>query len=65
MQYHHDTIIKTQEEFFKNICTSHFIVRVRKGYSRFAFERELETEQKLQYFDPTLMAVSIVSFLFS
>ena len=26
-------------------------VRVRKGYSRFACERELGTEQKLQYFD--------------
>ena len=31
--------------------TSPFIARVRKGYSRFACERELETEQKLQYFD--------------
>ncbi len=28
-------------------------------------ERELETEQKLQYFDTTLMAVSVVSFSFS
>ena len=28
-------------------------------------ERELETEQKLQYFDPTLMAVSVAFFLFS
>ena len=26
-------------------------VRVQKGYSRVACERELETEQKLQYFD--------------
>ena len=40
-------------------------VRVRKGYSRFACERELETEQKLQYFDPKLMAVNVVSFSFS
>ena len=31
MPYHNDTIIKTQEDFFINICTSHFIVRVRKG----------------------------------
>ena len=30
MPYHNDTIIKTQEDFFMNICTSHFIVRVRK-----------------------------------
>ena len=36
-----------------------------KGYSRFACERDLETEHKLKYFDPTLMAVSMVSFSFS
>ena len=52
LQHHNDTIITTQEDFFINICTSHFIVRVRKGYSKFAGERELETEQKLQYSDP-------------
>ena len=57
---HNDTIINTQEDFFRKIFTSHFIVRVRKGYSRFACERELETEQKLQYFDPIVMAVSVV-----
>ena len=28
-------------------------------------ERELETEQRLQYIDPTLMAISVVSFSFS
>ena len=52
LQHHNDTIIKTQEDFFNKIFTSHFIARVRKGYSRFACKRELETEQKLQYFDP-------------
>ena len=36
-----------------------------KGYSRFACERELETEQKLQYFDPHSYGCHIVSFLFS
>ena len=51
MPYHNNTIITTQEDFFINICTSHFIVRVQKGCSRFVCERELETEQKLQYFD--------------
>ena len=30
--YRNDTIIKTQEDFFINIFTSHFIVRVRKGF---------------------------------
>ena len=36
-----------------NICVPlTLFLRVRKGYSRFACERELETEHKLQYFDP-------------
>ena len=53
LQYHNDTINKqTQEDFFINICTSYFIVR-------FVCERELATEQKLQYFDPTLMAINV------
>ena len=53
LQHHNDTINKqTQEDFFNKICTSHFIARVRKGYSGFACERELETKQKLKYFDP-------------
>ena len=42
---------KTQEDFFNKIFTSHFICKVWKGCSRFACERVLETEQKLQYFD--------------
>ena len=53
--YHNDTIIKThagitdamiktQKDFFIKIFTSHFIARVQKGYSRFASEKELETE---------------------
>ena len=49
--------IKTSKDFFKEYI-SHFIVR-------FACERELETEQRLQYIDPTLMAISVSSFLFS
>ena len=40
LQHHNDTIIKTQEDFFINICTSHFIVRVRKGLLEvFVWER--------------------------
>ena len=31
LQHHNNTIIKTQEDFFIKIYTSHFIVRVRKG----------------------------------
>ena len=53
------------EDFFRKICTSHFIVRVRKGYSRFYCERELETEQNCNILTPTLMAVNVMSFLFS
>ena len=45
---------KTQEDFFSNIFTSHFIARVRKGCSRFACERMLETEHKLHILTPLL-----------
>ena len=62
---HNDTMIKTLEDFFRKICTSHFIVRVRKGYSRFYDERELETEHNCNILTPTLMSVSVVSFSFS
>ena len=39
-------------------------VRVRKGYSRFACERELDTEQELQYFDPQSYGRQRCVFLF-
>ena len=42
------------KDFFRKICTSHFIVR-------FACERELETEQNCNILTPTLMAISVVS----
>ena len=45
---------KTQEDFFTNIFTSHFIARVRKGCWRFACERVLETEHKLHILTPLL-----------
>ena len=65
MQHHNDTTIKTdarrktqewrtQEDFFNNIFTSRFISRVRKGCSRFACERVLETEHKLHILTPLL-----------
>ena len=47
-------MIKTQEDFFRKIFTSHFIARVRKGCSRFACERVLETEHKLHILTPLL-----------
>ena len=63
LPYHNDSIIKTdawindaltkmQEDFFTIIVTSHFIARVRKGCSRFACERVLETEHKLHILTP-------------
>ena len=51
-------MIKTQEGRRKKtslqIFTSHFIARVRKGCSRFACERVLETEHKLHILTPLL-----------
>ena len=60
LQHHNDTIIKTdtmiktQEDFFIKIFTSHFIARVEKGYSRFAYVRELETEHNWNILTPNL-----------
>ena len=47
-------MIKTPEDFFSNIFTSHFIARVRKGCWRVACERMLETEHKLHILTPLL-----------
>ena len=66
MQYHNDTIIKTQEDFFRKIFVPlTLFVRVRKGCVRFYCERELETEHNCNILTPTLMAVNVVSFSFS
>ena len=45
---------RRKKDFFNNIFTSHFIARVRKGCSRFACERVLETEHKLHILTPLL-----------
>ena len=47
-------MIKTQGDFFIKIYTSHFIARVPKGCSRFACERELETEHNWNILTPKL-----------
>ena len=53
LPYHNDSIIiKTDAR--RKIFTSHFIARVRKGCSRFACERVLETEHKLHILTPLL-----------
>ena len=54
---HAERITTTQhwrmsEDFFRKICTSHFIVRVRKGCVGFYCERELETEQNCNILTP-------------
>ena len=53
LQHHNDTIIKRRR---KTSLTKYVPLTLlqgfEKGYSRFACERELETEHKLQYFDP-------------
>ena len=76
LSYHNDSIIvkkdawrkdarrKTQEDFFTKIFTSHFIARVRKGCSRFAYERMLETEHNFIFW-PHCYDRHVVSFLFS
>ena len=57
--------IKTSEDFFKKIYLSLYCKGFEKGYSRFYCERELQTEQNCNILTPTLMAISVVSFLFS
>ena len=56
---------KTQEDFFTIIFTSQFIAKVRKGCSRFACERVLETKHKLHILTSTTYDRHVVSFLFS
>ena len=62
---HNNTIIKQTSESVFRICTSHFIVRVRKGLLRVLLWEGVGDRTELQYFDPHLMAVSLVSFSFS
>ena len=55
--------IKTQEDFFIKIFTSHLICKGTKGYSKFACERKLETEHNWniltpKLFDPSALCLS-------
>ncbi len=59
-------MIKTQEEFFNKIYVPLTLLQgFEKGYSKFACERELETEQNWNILTSTPMAVNVVSFSFS
>ena len=64
LQHHNDTI-RTQEDLCRKIFVPlTLFVRVRKGCVGFYCERELETEQKLQYFDPHSYGRQRCVFLF-
>ena len=58
MQNHNDDIIKTSNTvLYKNTPLTLF-KRVRKGYSRFYCERELETVQNCNILTPSLLAIT-------
>ena len=65
MQYHNDTIIKTQEDFFINICTSHFIVRVRKGLLNVLLWEGVGDQTETAIFWPLILWPSALSFSFT
>ena len=54
-----DAMIKTQEDFFIKIFTSHFIARVRKGCVGFYCEREPETEHNWNILAPKLWSATL------
>ena len=61
MQHHNGTINKqTQEDFFIKICTSHFIVRVRKGLLRGFMVRGSWRPNRTAIFWPTLLWPSVL-----
>ena len=70
MQIHAEWIITTQYKGRAKPSLTKYVpltlfVRFEKGYSRFACERELETEQNCIILTPILMAVSVVACSFS
>ena len=67
--YHNDTIIKThtgitdamiktQEDFFIKIFTSHFIARVQKGLLKVCMWEGAGDRTQLKYFDPKVILPS-------
>ena len=54
-----DAVTRRRKDFFNKILPLALFVKVRKGCSRVACERELETEHKLSYLDPTVMTVKL------
>ena len=63
---HIHTIIKTQEDFFNKIFTSHFIARVQKGLLKVCvWVGAGDRTKTVIFWPPTLMAINVVSFSFS
>ena len=56
---------KTQEDFFIKYFTSHLYLEVSKGLFQVCVWEEAGDRPLLKYFDPEVMAVSVVSFSFS
>ena len=55
-----------QEDFFKQICTSHFICKGSKRVTQGLRLRETwKPNRNCNILTPTLMAINVVSFLFS
>ena len=63
---HTDAMINRRAKILHNkIFASHFIARVRKGLLKVCAWEGAGDLTELKYFDPKLMAVSVVSFSFS
>ena len=58
-------MIKTREDFFNKIFTSHFIAGVRKGLLKVCMWEGAGDRTELKYFDPHSYSRHVVSFLFS
>ena len=55
LQHHNDTKIKTKEDFFIKIYTSHFIVRVRKGLLKVCVWESVGDRREISIFWPPLL----------
>ena len=59
MQNHNNDTIKTSDTVLKKNTPLTLFERVRKSYSRFYWERELETEKNCNILTPTLLAIIV------
>ena len=54
IQHHYDTIIKMQEDFFRNMCTSHFIVRFERIIQGFTVRGSWKPNRNCNILTPLL-----------